>query len=214
MAKKDKDGNWIDNKGRPVPEEYIKPLDKMRDAMVESIHKRARKLESDILAAKLMFIAEVDAYLEAKSKDSKVREGWKGNITLDSFDGSKRIERSIDDVIGFSEQLQMVKTLVDEWISERLKGVDESLGKVIAQAFSVDKKGRINTAMILKLLNLDIEDPKWKKAMKLLKESIQVTATRQYLSISEKFTSDSGEEWRQVCLNFAAISTTTIPEEK
>lgn len=214
MAKKDKDGNWIDNKGRPVPEEYIKPLDKMRDAMVESIHKRARKLESDILAAKLMFIAEVDAYLEAKAKDSKVREGWKGNITLDSFDGSKRIERSIDDVIGFSEQLQMVKTLVDEWISERLKGVDESLGKVIAQAFSVDKKGRINTAMILKLLNLDIEDPKWKKAMKLLKESIQVTATRQYLSISEKFTSDSGEEWRQVCLNFAAISTTTIPEEK
>lgn len=214
MAKKDKDGNWIDNKGRPVPEEYIKPLDKMRDAMVESIHKRARKLESDILAAKLMFIAEVDAYLEAKAKDSKVREGWKGNITLDSFDGSKRIERSIDDVIGFTEQLQMVKTLVDEWISERLKGVDESLGKVIAQAFSVDKKGRINTAMILKLLNLDIEDAKWKKAMKLLKESIQVTATRQYLSISEKFTSDSGEEWRQICLNFAAISTTTIPEEK
>lgn len=213
MAKLDKDGNWIDNKGRAVPKEYIKPMDRLRDAMVESIHKRALKLESDLLAAKLMFISDVDEYLEAKAKDGKVKEGWKGNITLDSFDGTKRVERSIDDVIGFSEQLQMVKTLVDEWISERLKGVDESLAKVISQAFSVDKKGRVNTAMILKLLNLDIDDAKWRKAMKLLRESIQVTATRQYLSISEKYRSETGEEWRQICLNFAAISTITVPEK-
>ena len=27
MAKKDKDGNWLDEKGRAIPESYIKPED-------------------------------------------------------------------------------------------------------------------------------------------------------------------------------------------
>lgn len=207
MAKKDKDGNWIDARGKAVPMEYVPELDQLRDAMVERVMKKALKLEELLLQAKLDIIAEVDAYLDAKAKAGKVKETWKGNITLDSFDGTMRVERSMDDQIGFSEQLQMVKTIIDEWIAQRLQGVDESLAKVIGQAFSVDKKGRVNTAMIMRLLNLDIEDAKWKKAMKLLRESIQVTATRQYLRFSEKIEAESGETWRQVCLNFSSLTT-------
>lgn len=210
MAKKDKDGNWIDARGKAVPTEYVPELDQLRDAMVERVMKKALKLEELLLQAKLDIIAEVDAYLDARAKEGKVKEAWKGNITLDSFDGALRIERSMDDQIGFSEQLQMVKTIIDEWIAHRLQGVDESLAKVIGQAFNVDKKGRVNTAMIMRLLNLDIEDAKWKKAMKLLRESIQVTATRQYLRFSEKIETETGETWRQVCLNFSSL--TTSPE--
>lgn len=210
MAKKDKDGNWFDARGKAVPEEYVPELDQQRDAMVERVFKRVRKLELAMIEAKLEIVADIDAYLKDRAKDGKVKESWKGNITLDSFDGSLRIERSMDDQIGFSEQLQMVKTIIDEWISERLDGADDALAKVVSQAFNVDKKSRVNTAMIMKLLNLDIEDPKWKKAMRLLRESIQVTATRQYLAFAEKVANDTGEEWRKIVLNFAAISGTSV----
>lgn len=212
MAKKDRDGNWIDARGRAVPAEYIPELDKERDSMVVAIHAIAKKLENSLLEGKLAMISAVESYLALRAKVGKVKENWRGNVTLDSFDGTLRVERSIDDVIGFSEQLQMVKTIIDEWISKRLDGVDPALAKVVGQAFSVDKKGRVNTAMIMKLLNLDIDDSLWKKAMKLLRESITVTATRQYLAVFERITTETGEEMRQVCLNFSSISTTTVPE--
>lgn len=214
MAKKDKDGNWLDARGKAVPAEYVPELDKQRDAMVEKVIKRARKLADSMIEAKLEIVADVEVYLKAKAKDGKVKENWKGNITLDSFDGTLRVERSMDDQIGFSEQLQMVKTIIDEWIAERLHGVDESLAKVISQAFNVDKRGRVNTAMIMRLLNLDITDKKWVKAMNLLRESIQVTATRQYLKFSEKVQTEGGEEWRQINLNFSSLTVTSADSKE
>lgn len=214
MATKNRDGDWLNNRGKYVPEEYVPEMDRLRDSMVERVHKTAKKLESALLEAKLEMIAETEAFLETKAKDGKVKEGWKGNVILDSFDGTKRVDRRIGDLIGFSEGLQMAKTVIDEWIAKRLNGVDPALAKVISQAFNTDKRGKINTAMILRLLNIDIDDALWKKGMKILRDSIQVTSTRQYLAVYEKVSTETGEEMRQICLNFSVISTTTIPEEK
>lgn len=206
MAKKDKDGNWIDSRGKTVPEEYVPELDRERDAMVERVFKRMLKLEEAIAHARIEALCEIDTYLAKLAKANRVKENWKGNITLDSFDGALRILRSMDDLIGFSESLQIVKTQIDEWLRDRLNGVDESLAKVINQAFNVDKQGRVNTAMIMKLLHLDIQDPKWLKAMAILKESIVVKASRQYVSFQAKETTEAGENWRKVILNFNAAT--------
>ncbi len=213
MAKKDRDGNWIDARGVRYPPELIPEIDQMRDAMVERVHALAKQMENALLEAKLTMINEVQTYLFARAKSGKVKEDWKGNVTLDSFDGSMRVTRSMDDVIGFSEQLQMVKTLIDEWIGKRMDGIDPSLAKVITMAFNVDKRGRVNTAMIMRLLHLDIDDSLWKKAMKLLRECINVTCTRQYLAVYERIVTDTGEEMRLVQMNFSKISVTSIPAE-
>ena len=203
MAKKDKDGNWIDARGRGVPVEYVKEQDQRRDAMIEKVHSIAKKLEKEIAAARLEITQEVDLYLEWLAKENKVKEGWKGNITLDSFDGSLRVVRNMDDQVGFSESLHLVKTQIDLWLKDQMQGANASLVKVVSSAFNVDKKGKVNTAMILRLLTLDITDAKWRKAMQVLRDSIQVTATRQYLSFAEKIaTEEGGETWRPVVLNF------------
>lgn len=202
MAKKDKDGNWLDPRGRAVPEDYVSEQDQLRDAMVERIHKEALKLEEQIAAFRLFAHQETDTYLEWLSKEKKVKEGWKGNITLDSFDGSKRVVRNIDDQVGFNESLQLVKSQIDLWLKDQMQGANESLVKVVSSAFNVDKKGKVNTAMIMRLLQLDIQDAKWKKAMQILRDSITVTATRQYLSFAEKVAGEDGEIWRPICLNF------------
>lgn len=213
MAKKDKDGNWIDGRGVRYPPELIPAIDQERDAMVERVHAIAKSLESALLEGKLAMLNEVQTYLAARAKSGKVKEGWKGNVQLKSFDGSIRVDQNIDDVVGFSEQLQMVKTTIDEWIGKRMDGIDPSLSKVITMAFNVDKKNRVNTAMIMRLLHLDIDDPLWKKAMKLLRESISVTSTRQYVNVYERIVSDTGEEMRLINLNFSNISVNTIPPE-
>lgn len=211
MAKKDKQGNWLDARGKLVPEEYVPQDDKVRDALVTELHKEAMKLEELIIDFKMKAVTKIDAFLEELAKTKKVRENWKGNISLDSFDGSLRIERKIDETLGFDEKLQLVKTQVDKWVSVRLAGSDEALAKVISQAFNMDKQGKVNTSMLLKLLKLDIEDQEWKKAMKLLKESMSVRSSKQYINFKTKNSTDTGEEWNNVCLNF---NSATVKEKE
>jgi len=202
MANKDKQGNWLDARGKLVPEEYVPELDKTRDALVTELQKEAVKISEMILAFKMKAIQRIDAYLEELAQTKKVRENWKGNISLDSFDGTLRIERKIDETLGFDENLQLVKTQVDKWVANRLKGTDDALAKVISQAFNMDKQGKINTAMLIKLLHLDIDDGDWKKAMRILKDSMSVKSSKQYINFKLKTNTETGEDWENICLNF------------
>ncbi len=214
MATKDKDGNWLDDRGRPVPEQYIPATDKKRDQLVERTFKKVVKLSEKIAETKCEIVGSIDKYLDELAKENRVRENWKGNILLQNFDKSLCIERRIDDNIGFDEKLQMVKTIVDKWIAGRLDGIDENLGKVITQAFNVDKQGRVNTAMLMKLLNLEIEDSEWKKAMRMLKESIIVKSSKQSTTFKRKVKTEAGETWEVIVLNFNDVPRPATPAKK
>lgn len=206
MAMKDKQGNWLDDKGRPIPEEYIQPQDKKRDRMVESIIKRVSKLSAKLASEKTEIVAAIEKYLKELAKDNKVRENWKGNIIIYNFSQNLCIERRINETISFDERLQMVKTTIDKWLNDRLKNIDELIAKVISQAFSVDKQGRINTAMLLKLRKLDIQDHEWKKAMELLDESIFVKSSKMALRFRSKNTDVPDGAWSEIGLNFNEIA--------
>lgn len=206
MAQKDKQGNWLDDKGRPIPEEYIQPQDKKRDRMVESIIKRVSKLSAKLASEKTEIVAAIEKYLKELAKDNKVRENWKGNILIYNFSQNLCIERRINETISFDERLQMVKTTIDKWLNDRLKNIDELIAKVISQAFSVDKQGRINTAMLLKLRKLDIQDHEWKKAMELLDESIFVKSSKMALRFRTKNTDVPDGAWSEIGLNFNEIA--------
>lgn len=205
MAQKDNQGNWLDPKGRPVPEEYIRPEDKKKDKLVESILKRVVKLSAKLETEKAEIVASIEKYLKELARDNKVREGWKGNILLYNFSQNLCIERRIDESISFDERLQMVKTTIDKWIGQKLKDTDPTLSKVIAQAFSVDKQGRINTAMLLKLKRIDIQDAEWKKAMQLLDDSIFVKSSKMALRFRMKGTKNPDNGWTEISLNFNDI---------
>jgi len=202
MAKKDQQGNWIDARGKAVPEEYVPEIDRRRDAMVEGCFKIAGKLAEDIISAKLKILQGIEEYLAELAKVKRTKENWKGNICLDSFDGSLRINRRMNDQIGFDEKIQLVKTILDKWIATRLHGKDATLSRVISQAFDLDKQNCINTAMLVKLLHLDIDDKDWRKAMAILKESMTVKTTSQYVNFLRKVKTDSGEDWESLVLNF------------
>ena len=212
MAQKDNQGNWLDSKGRPVPEEYIRPEDKRRDKLVESILKRVSKLSAKLESEKTEIVDAIEKYLKELAKDNKVRENWKGNILLYNFSQNLCIERRIDETVSFDERLQMVKTTIDKWINNKLKDTDPTLSKVIAQAFSVDKQGRINTAMLLKLKRIDIQDAEWKKAMQLLDDSIFVKSSKMALRFRSKDLSVPEGGWVEVSLNFNDIQVK--PKEK
>jgi hypothetical protein len=203
MAKTDKDGCWLDARGKATPVEYINRLDIEKEKLVESKILKALKLSKQLEEFKTECATGIDGYLKNLAKANKVRENWKGNIAIKSFDESMVIERSMSDKIEFSEGLQLAKAQMDVWLKNRLGSIDLNLSKIVSQAFNVDKRGRINTAMVLKLMQLEIDEPEWKKAMTILKESITVASTKMYIRFKVKKDGESGESWENISLDFA-----------
>ena len=74
---------------------------------------------------------------------------------------------------------------------------------MIEHAFQTDKLGNINTARIFGLMRVKIEDEKWIRAMEALKDSIQVTATSQYLRLYER--EGESTQYKQIALDIAGL---------
>lgn len=131
------------------------------------------------------------------------RGGRKGNLTFTSYDGLRRIQVQVSDLIQFGPQLQIAKSLVDECIVDWSDGANANLKMIVDRAFQVNKEGKINTGEILSLRRLPIKDIKWLKAMEAISDSIRVTHTRSYVRFYERATTE--KDWSSISLDMANI---------
>ena len=129
--------------------------------------------------------------------------GKKGNITLQSFDGLKKVQIQIGDFISFGPALQVAKDLVDECLQEWSSGARDEIRVIVNQAFDVGKEGKINTQAILQLRRLGITDPKWLKAMEAISDSIRISSSKEYIRFYKRETFSS--EWMPLSLDIAKV---------
>jgi hypothetical protein len=173
-----------DQKGRLVPSELVKPVDKARDDLVKSIIDEGLVLSQMLQEFKSRALANIKAFLDISAEQYHVELGGKkGNVTLASFDGTKRVLIAVDDRIIFDERLQIAKALIDECLKEWTQGSRPELKALVDDAFSVDKQGKINTHNVLRLRRLEISDPKWLRAMEAISDSITVTQSKDYIRL-------------------------------
>jgi hypothetical protein len=203
MAMKDNNGNWLDSRGVAVPQSYVKPIDRKRDQVSESILRDVEKLHATMQGVKEKALRRMLQYDEFVAKETGVSPDKKGNIQITNFSGTVKVEYIIKDVISFNDTLRIAKTLIDECLMAWTEGGHENLKVLVLKAFEVDKKGRINTGEILKLRNLNIRDEKWKKAMELIADSISVNGTRSYLRVSHRLHPEL--PWESIDLNWSTI---------
>lgn len=198
------DGFWRDPKGRLIPVEMVKEIDRARDTLVGDIINRALPINASLRSFKNWGFDEVDAFrsLSAEQYDANIG-GEKGNITLHSFDGEYRVQVAIQDRIAFDERLQTAKTLIDECIKDWSVGSRPEILAIIEEAFKVDKEGNINTGDILKLRRLNITDEKWLQAMDAISESVQVVNSCRYIRIYQR--SGDNNQYTQISLNITGV---------
>ncbi len=203
MAKKNENGDWIDSRGRSIPPNYIDPIDRKKDATVESIVNEALKLEKNLQNLKTKWMNKIRAYQELIAKQAGVVITDKGNITLTNFSGDKQVEFAMHDILQFDEKIQVAKALIDQCLKRWGADANPNLIIVVNQAFEVDKQGRINLQSILKLRTLNIKDEQWKSAMAIINEALRVCGTRQYLNVRVRETST--DKFRTINLNMSSI---------
>lgn len=192
-----------DHRGNLVPVSKIKPIDILRDNVVERIVKGAR-IVSDILQEfKAGAMSDIIAFTEQSALEYDVKYGGeKGNIQLLSFDGKFKVIKSINEYIVFDERLQVAKKLIDECIASWTTGASDNIHALINHAFEVDKQGKINTERILGLRRLNITDDAWLRAMNAIGDSIQITGSKEYIRVYER---QSDETYKQIPLDLASV---------
>ena len=203
MANKNEQGDWIDPKGRSVPQKYVKPLDRKRDMVVELAVREALRLEAQMEKVKSKILGRITNYIHTMETELGAPRTGKGNIVLTGFSGDKQVEFKINDVITLDEKMLAAKAIIDECLTKWSEGAHKNLRIVVDQAFQVDKRGKVDTRAILGLRALNINDKKWKHAMDLIADSITIIGTRQYLQIRVR--ESASDKFRAINLNFSSI---------
>lgn len=196
------EGYKKDAQGRYVPIESIKEIDLLRDSLVQELVDRGLAVQAQLSEFKRKALDDIRAFVSLSLEKYDVKYGGKkGNLSLTSFDGQYQILLAVQEFLSFDERLQAAKDLVDECLRDWTKDSRPELRTLIADAFSVDKTGRINTKRVLSLRRLDIEDPKWKRAMDAIAESVTVNSSQEYIRIYHR---DSKGEFQQIALDLAS----------
>lgn len=204
MALKDENGNWINVNGNPIPEKNVPKVLKKRDAAVTRIIKRALNLEKQMKLYKIKISEEVSKYISSIGDIGKFEVSAKGNITLTDYAGLNQVCIQVNDSFEYDERFNMAKGLIDECVQEWSKDANENLQALVAEAFNVDKKGKVNHYMITRLFNnVQVKHPKWKQAKQLYYESQNAVGSRKYIMLRSR--RDKESDWVQVNLNFSSL---------
>ena len=109
--------HMLDSKGRAVPIANVKDADRLITQTVEKIHAFAVEERDRIARFKGHTFDDVYTTVALLSETYGVKRGGdKGNITLTTYDGLKRVSIKVADQLAFGPQLQIAKTLVEELI--------------------------------------------------------------------------------------------------
>lgn len=198
------EGYRTDAKGRLIPEDTIKPIDKARDEIVQELVTKARELNRALGQFKAAAFGDIESFVQLSAEEYGVSVGGrKGNVTLVSFDGQYKIQRAIQDYITFDERLEAAKSLIDECLRDWTDGARSEVKVIVQDAFRTDKQGNLRTGAVLALRRHDFDDPRWLKAMDAISDAVQVTGSKSYVRLYERI--GDSDQYKPISLDIAGV---------
>jgi len=188
--------------GGYLPVSLIKPQHLLMDELVRKVIGLAIALSEQIARFKQHTFDDLGGFeaLLAQEYGSTVG-GAKGNKTLITHDGLFKVTVQVADNIVFGPELQIAKALVDECLNEWAAGARDEIRAIVTRAFNTDKAGQINRSEIFMLLRLEIEDARWQRAMKAIRDAMRVEGSKTYVRCHRRDTVDG--PWQAVTIDLA-----------
>lgn len=191
-----------DAKGNLVPLSNIRDEDKLQDQTVRKIMAFAVDLNAQISRFRDKTMVDLGVFDALLSEQYNARIGGaKGNRTYQTIDGLMKVQVQVADQIAFGPELQIAKSLLDECLREWSASSVPEIQTVVQRAFNTDKEGQINRSELFMLLNLKIEDQRWKRAMDAIRGSIRVTGSKEYVRFYQRAKNTDG--WQAVTIDLA-----------
>lgn len=191
-----------DAKGALVPLELVKAQDQFQDETVRKIIGYAIALSEQTARFKAHVFEDISTFEDVLAMEyGATLGGPKGNKTLMSYDGLFKVSVRTADRFDFGPELQIAKSLVDECLSDWTSGAQAELRAVVTDAFNVDKEGKINRAALLKLKKLEIQDERWQRAMKAIKDAERAVGKATYVNCHQRPAPDA--PWEHISIDLA-----------
>lgn len=191
-----------DAKGNLVPVEAIPAAALLEDDTVRKIVGFGLALSEQIgrfRAHTFTDMGDLEALLAQEYRVTK--GGAKGNKTFMTWDGLFKVQVQVADHIDFGPQLQIAKQLIDECLNEWAADSRPELRAIVTRAFNTDKAGQINRSEIFMLLRLEIEDARWKEAMRAIRDAMRVVGSKVYVRLYRRPAPDAG--WEPIAIDIA-----------
>ena len=194
---------WTNADGGLIPDDVVKPIDKLQDELVRKIIGHALPLSAQIARFRQHSFDDVDALVALLEQEYQAqRGGSKGNLVFTSYDGCFQIKVAVADNIVFGPELQVAKGLVDECLREWSADSRSEIQAIITRAFDVDSQGRLNRSALFSLLTYDITDTRWQSAMKAIRDSIRVVGSKRYIRMYQRANAQAA--WEAITIDVAA----------
>ena len=190
--------------GHLVPRANVREQDLLRDEVARNLASHASVLNKALADFKKKALGDIaDLVKIAGERYEVVLGGKKGNVSINTYDGKYKVQRSVADRIQFTEEIEAAKTLINQCIARWSEGANDNIRAIVDRAFSKDTKGQLKTAAVLDLMRLEIDDAEWKRAMEAIRDSIQTTGTAIYVRVYERI--GESDQYKAIPLDLAAV---------
>ncbi|SIQ95555.1 Protein of unknown function [Aromatoleum tolulyticum] len=198
------DGYMRNAAGHLVPRDQVREQDLLRDEIARELSGLAVALNQQLAAFKARALNDIADLVKIAGERYEVTLGGKkGNVSITTYDGRYKVQRSVAERITFTEELEAAKALINNCIERWSQGANPHIRALVDRAFRTDSKGQIKTAAVLELLRLEIDDEEWISAMEAIKDSIQSTGTAIYVRVYERI--GDSDQYRAIPLDLAAV---------
>ena len=187
-------------RGGLQPVETIRPQHLLEDEVVRKIVGYSLALSDQVARFKGHTFDDISGFEALLDQEYGAKKGGpKGNKTLQSYDGLMKVQVQVADHIDFGPELQVAKTLLDEWSADSRP----EIRTIVTRAFNTDKAGQINRSEIFMLLRLEITDERWTRAMAAIRDAMRVVGSRTYVRVSRRDRPDAA--WQPISIDLSKV---------
>ncbi len=200
---KKKGKTFTDKDGNQVPSGFIHKIDKAKHAAALRLCAKAEKISAQLSDFKTELFTICDELYDRALAEHKVikRVNAKGGYTITTIDKKVKVEITMNEFVGFGDDISIAHELIKEWLAEKTQSVDPELTQIITSAFE-NSGGNLDVKRILGLKKYNIVHDKWKAAMEVIDRAYEVRNTKRYARI---WVMNAEGEYKVVPLDFASI---------
>ena len=175
------EGFRCDAKGDYIAERNIAPRTLLEDQTVTLIASFWFRLANEVARFRERVFSDVATYISILEDHYEAkRRGRKGNLTMRSFDGRLELEIQVQERIAFGPELQVAKGIIDELAAEWTEDARPEVRAIINTAFDTSKEGNVNIGAVLRLRRIEIDDPRWSRAMEAISDAVAILGSKVY----------------------------------
>lgn len=199
---------WTDESGITIPANRITKAEKLKEARLETLARKATALNARLAEFKTEFAEAADEIFAAVMAENGItKTDHKGNFLSKTFNGSIKAEVDVNERIEFDDAMILIaKAHFDEFLSIGASAIDEMIRELILDAFSTSR-GKLDAKKVTSLIKyksrIDANKyPSFHKAIEAIEKSISRPSSKRYFRISTK---DAEGKYNAIDLNFSSI---------